>query len=47
MESLFNTRNKIKIKDSDDFECVAIDIFEDFLRSFTVENGLIRIVTAE
>lgn len=43
----FNTRNKIAIADSDDFECVAIDILDEFLESFTEEQGLIRYIDPE
>lgn len=38
----FNTRNKIKINDADDFECVCDDMLSEFLQSFTEKEGLIR-----
>lgn len=43
----FSERNKIDITDVEDFNLVASDIFEGFLKTFTQENGLLRPVTED
>jgi len=36
-----------KIKDVDDFNCYAVEMWEGFLETFTKENGLVRDITED
>lgn len=38
----FHTKNRIEIKDENDFNDVAQEILTEFLETFTKEDGLIR-----